>query len=648
MSTIRFNRSIPLPASPTGHCRAGAAHVDVTPCWDLAMAGYSTEGKRAYGYRGRLWVRALYLEDARGHRVAIAVADLHAASRYLLERTALETAPSCGISVDRLVLAGTHTHTAPGNFYGNTLFDSTTQGAMGFDCGYADWLASRIAGAIKAAAARARPATLGVGITRLWEVSRNRSLTPFRANNDSSLWETGGWPGAGAPQHLSSEARAVDPRVTAIAAFDAGDGEPIGALGLFGCHNTAIGPEGNLLDADWCGRASTRARSGIAVEGSGPVVAVALSAAGDVTANTDLVGGRGVELARTLGDRVGDALAEAIGKAAGVAEAFDLDVFFDVPEIGGTQVGDRTNTRLADDWDYGAPTLGGSEESRTIFHALGLVREGMPGDEFPETHPQHPKLRALGVLQEAVGFLIGLEPSKRWPLHVVRLGRHMLATVPGEATSMSAFRIERALLELDGVDGANVLSYAGDYAGYFATEEEYHHQHYEGSSTLFGRNSARHVRARLVALASAGAATPPSGGQVVFDVGARIRAFTEEVQGPMLGPIRPAVSRKGARIEVRWRMPASVRLTFADSFFVLLTEQVDGEWRPVRRGGRDYDDRSQEMVVQEFRPAFDPFPGIHGWGIDLWLPEDLDPTHPLRIEVAPRGPFPGFRADVPE
>lgn len=183
MSVIRFARTPPLPPSPTGRFRAGAASVDVTPAWGLAMAGYATEGERAWGFQGRLRARALYFEDARGERAAVVAADLHAASRYLLERVALETAPACGISVDRLLLAGTHTHTAPGNFYGNTLFDSTAQRSMGFDQGYADWVSGRIAAAVKRAASAARPATVGFGTRTLWGVSRNRSLTPFLAND---------------------------------------------------------------------------------------------------------------------------------------------------------------------------------------------------------------------------------------------------------------------------------------------------------------------------------------------------------------------------------------------------------------------------------------------------------------------------------
>ncbi len=647
MAIIRFTRPAPRSTDPTGVCRAGAAEVDITPSLDLAMAGYSTEGKRARGYRGRLWARVLFLEDAQGHRAAIVVADLHSGSRFLLERTALETATTCGITTDRLILAGTHTHTGPGNFYGNTLYDTTGQVAQGFDEGFANWVSSRFAAAIGAAAAAARPAKLGVGVTELWQVSRNRSLEPFHANSDSSTWWLPDRPGQGAPDGLSPQERAVDPRVTALAAFSADDDSTIGVLATFGCHSTALGPGGDVFCADWPGWAVRSARLTLSQDGAEPVVAVGLSGAGDVTANTLSPGGRGVELARSLGERVGDAVAEAVGRARDASEPFDLEMRFEDRSVRERTVGGRADTVLAKDWDYGAPTIGGSEESRTLFYDLGLVREGMPGDHFEEDHPQYPKVRALGVLQELLGFLVGLQPCDRLPLHVLRVGGHILATVPGEPTATTAARIERSLLDATGADTAMILGYAGSYGGYFATEQEYWLQHYEGSSTLYGRNSARHLEARILRLATGPVPNPGHGAAVEFDVGARIRAFTDVSDGPALGPLDPAVTRKDRRVEIRWRIPASVRLTFAESFFALVTRQDGAVWRAIEVEGRDFDDRHPDVLVREFRPGIELIPTTRAWGIDVLLPEELDPQTPLRVEVAPRGPFPGFRVEVP-
>jgi neutral ceramidase len=88
----------------------------------------------------------------------------------------------------------------------------------------------------------------------------------------------------------------------------------------------------------------------------------------------------------------------------------------------------------------------------------------------------------------------------RWPVHVLTLGPHRLATVPGEPTLALGRRIRRAL-----GGSVAVLGYAGEYAGYFTTPEEYDAQDYEGASVLWGRRSGEHVLDTIAGLAGEGA-----------------------------------------------------------------------------------------------------------------------------------------------
>jgi hypothetical protein len=91
----------------------GAAEIDITPNIGLPTAAYSTDGKEAVGVLSHLFARALYVEDAEGEKVAFCVVDLHSGTGYLLETAASRTEPSFGVSVDRLVLRGTHTQYRP-------------------------------------------------------------------------------------------------------------------------------------------------------------------------------------------------------------------------------------------------------------------------------------------------------------------------------------------------------------------------------------------------------------------------------------------------------------------------------------------------------------------------------------------------------
>ena len=68
---------LPSPESPrpvagdTGGLRAGFARVDITPPPGPGMIGWGTEGRRARGWRGRMYARAMVLEDRAGERIAL-------------------------------------------------------------------------------------------------------------------------------------------------------------------------------------------------------------------------------------------------------------------------------------------------------------------------------------------------------------------------------------------------------------------------------------------------------------------------------------------------------------------------------------------------------------------------------------------------
>jgi neutral ceramidase len=612
------------------------------------MAGYAAAGKVAQGVRGRLFARALYLEDAAGHCAALCFVDLMSASRYVLEQTAAQTAAASGVSVDRLIVAGTHTHTGPGQFFGNSLYDTFAQCQPGFDQGLADWLAARLAQAVNNAARTAVPAHLGMAVRPLWGVSRNRSLPAFANNHDAAQWQDPGWPGHGAPAGLSAEEQAIDPRLTVLAAVRQDSGALLGAFAMFGCHTTSLGPGTEVYAPDWAGPAVREARGLLTPpEGQPPVVAVAAAAAGDITALRDDMD-QGPALARYVGTRLGATMAEAAQAARAQATDFTLDMRYAEPPTSQRRVNNQANTTLAEHWSFGAGALGGSEDGRTFFYHAGLVREGMTGRDFRPSDPQFPKAPALGVLQEfLVGHLVELEPSPVLPMHALRLGAHLLVTVPGEPTAMAAYRIERALKEATGLAGVTVLGYAADYGGYFTTEEEYRTQHYEGAHTLYGRNVARHLSARLVTLATAPAPAPVAAGAVVFDPGPPVKGFGPTSTGGGSKTPTPQVTRKGQRVEVRWHMPATARLVFAEGYFVRLEERRDGTWRPVQHHGHDFDDVSEEIEIVRSLDLFNWLGGQAAWTIRLQLPWEPTADRPLRVQVAPRATFPGFTVRIP-
>lgn len=515
---VQIERSAPAAVSPSGRCRAGWGRVDLTPHTGIAMAGYSTDGQRARGVSHRLGARVLALEGADGTRAALVVADLMSGSRYLWERVAALAAPRTGIAREHLVLCGTHTHTGPGHFYGNALYDHLAQCRSGFDPGLADWLSERMAAAVERAFQAARPARLGVKRPVLWGFGRNASPAAFAANPEAATWANPGQPGAGAPEHLTSEQRAVDPRVAVLVTVDDDSDALTGVLAIPCAHNTALGSGHLAYDPDWYGYARRSVERALGVP-----VAVAAGAGGDINVLQPAVP-QGPRLARRVGEWLGAEVARAAKRAAERALPFEVEVRFGGIDRAERSVPGHPDTELADGFRFGVPALCGGEDARTVLYDTGLARVGWKRKRHDPADPHGAKATALGPLHDLYRRFKGLDVSPVLPLHVLHLGPVALCGVPFEPTVTSGWRIEGAVATALDVPRVAVLGYAGDYAGYLTTAEEYATQHYEGASTLLGCNQERHVRARLATLPIAAV----SAGTAAFATLGPVRYFAPE------------------------------------------------------------------------------------------------------------------------
>src|SRR5436305_1974135 len=137
----------PVPAALPG-LRAGFGRADITPPPGVGLAGNGPEGRRAAGYRVRLYARALLLEDRTGERVAFVVADLAQVTPNLQRLTAEPIRDSTGIGADRLVFAATHVHSGPVHFYAERQYNQSTSQVVGYDSAMVEFLVSRLARAV--------------------------------------------------------------------------------------------------------------------------------------------------------------------------------------------------------------------------------------------------------------------------------------------------------------------------------------------------------------------------------------------------------------------------------------------------------------------------------------------------------------------
>jgi neutral ceramidase len=609
------------------------------------MAGYSLLAKRGKVGAWELSARAMVLEDDAGHVVAFVVADLMSASRYLLERAAALTRKGAsGLDVHQIVLMGTHTHTAPGGFYGNSLYDTVSQSQPGFRRKLADELAQAIADAIEEAWRSARPARISLQTERLWGASRNRSLPAFLENPQAARWNTDPTlPGyrQDTIQALSPQQLAIDPRIIILSAYDEG-GARIGTFATFGCHNTALGVDQKYYAPDWTGIAASIVEQD--TRNGAPITLVGLSGAGDISPLPPDDGGshagpkmQGVDLARFVGRAVAERILAAHAKPPQLVPITLQSWYEDWIPVPGSDIPGVPQTRIAA-WEMGAPALGGAEDGRSPLYPR-VVREGMRGGVFGPDSPQAPKVPALGLLGALLRRVTNLRPSPSHALHVVQVASHAFATVPGEPTACAAFLIESAMRQIPGVTTASVVGYAGDYAGYFTTRPEYLRQHYEGASTLYGAESTHHLAARLARLATGTPFAPPVRQLLPFslvdpDGAPASKESVPRVMAPSSGgrALASGGHRDGRRVYAWWAWPgeSGPRNGF----------QVHLELRPSGQGGGDRRVAPRRVQLMD-QPLF-------GQESRVWMAEfELDvPSGGLDIAAVPHPPAPFQAAPV--
>jgi len=621
---------LPSPSSsrpvPSSGLRAGFGRADITPPPGVGLAGNGPEGRRAAGYRVRLYARALLLEDRTGERVAFVVADVPHVTPNLHRLTALRIRDSTGIGADRLVVAATHVHSGPGHFYAERQYNQSTSQVVGYDSAMVEFLVARFVRAVLDAQRDLRPARVGWGATAVWGHTRNRSYEAFLRNKPE--WTTPVPPSPG----LDPTHRAVNPLWTLLRVDQRGRGadsayRPAGALSVFALHGTADAPENELLDAGIHGiieRGLERHVDSLSGRSAGYHL-VANGAEGDVSPDwpaqsrcgtpvlRPVVGPGGprtpsapwewrdpapawmglcLAAARRYVNAAGDSLAT---RAAGLFDSLGPGLRADL-RVG---VAFRTlrlkgDPRLCPYPETGSSTLGGAEDGRTRlygWHLFGIFPLGLEEGGHairPNPHDcQREKRVALGWLQrKLVVGEHGLPEVAQ--LSVIRLGDLLLGVVPAELTTRAGAQIERAIAESARASGlapraVTIVGLANGYMQYVATDAEYGEQAYEGGSTLYGPNSAAVLAEELGklagSLARSGASPANPVDSLVAYPGTSLTILPRRTAGPPPERIMRVVLSQacaGDTVVVRWRDLHPGRLVPADGP-VLRIERLAGE-----------------------------------------------------------------------
>lgn len=219
---------------PVSSLVAGAARVDITPPNPVPLAGYPPitlyEGGPPdhRGYIGRVgpsdgvhdavYARAVAIGETSSDPLIVVALDLCLLPRSFTERVRAAAGERWGLAPDTILLAASHTHSAPDWFGYWEEVDATIE----------DFLLEATLRAIREAVDRRAPAEIG------W--SRGALLEPVVNRRDRM--------------------RPIDPEV-AVLRVDNRAGEPVAVAFNFACHPIVVGDQNRQISADFPGYASS-------------------------------------------------------------------------------------------------------------------------------------------------------------------------------------------------------------------------------------------------------------------------------------------------------------------------------------------------------------------------------------------------------
>jgi hypothetical protein len=247
---------------PARQMRAGAFAADITPKqWPVRLIG-GFEQPLADKANDALHARAIVLDDGRT-KVAIVVVDSCYVPRSLFDRAKGRAQKSTGIPVSHMLMAATHTHTAP---------PSKPEGASAVELAYQELLETQIAQAVIEANRRLEPAQIGWAVRqepgelhnrRWWMKPGSIPPDPFGNTTDKVKMN----PSRGSPD-LIKPAGPVDPGFTVFSVRNAA-GKPLALLANYSLHYVG-GIPGRQLSADYFGEFARQVAQRLEGEGAGP------------------------------------------------------------------------------------------------------------------------------------------------------------------------------------------------------------------------------------------------------------------------------------------------------------------------------------------------------------------------------------------
>ena len=477
---IEIARQTPLQNVESKYLLAGAAKADITPPPGMPLAGYSMWANYGKGFRTRLSTRVLYLKPASGRAVALVQCDLLTGSILLNQRVAEIIAKETDVGINGLLVAGTHTHSGPGNFFENNFYNDNASNAAGFDPGYFDYLSTQIAKAIIQAYKEKRPAKIATGKMQIQKMTRNRSIESYRANKNVP---------AQTPPDIY-EAVNPDLYLIRVDGLD-NDGKyrPLAALSSFSVHGTAVPAKNNLYNGDVFAYIEREVEHGIKKSYKTFWEPIHAAFNGTHADNSPNYNKQGFIEARRIGTSIGQKALKLFRSLDGKLKN-DVTINFAAREIDVFSQNCIDETCLCERPVVGSTLAAGADDGPSpVISKLPWLRQGSARWFFTKSCQGYKRTLA-GPLQYI--YLPKNDFPHQMLLQVIQIDDILLIPLPFETTKESGVRIAKQCAERLASENKNdlrffvAISCANGYFGYVTTPEEYSIQRYEGGHTLYG------------------------------------------------------------------------------------------------------------------------------------------------------------------
>ncbi|XP_044727443.1 neutral ceramidase isoform X2 [Chrysoperla carnea] len=498
----------------------GVGRADVTgPAAEVTFMGYARIEQKGQGIHLRQYSRAFIIEDGTDRIVFVSVDACmmgHAVREKVLQKLSAQYGDL--YTEQNVIISGTHTHSTPGGFLMDFLFDIST---YGFVKPTFNGLVSGIFLSIKRAHESITPGKIFVSSSEIQDANINRSPSAYLNNPESER-----------AQYKYD----VDKDIVQLKFVSSEEPDRIlGAINWFAVHPTSMNYTNRLISSDNVGYASILLEKKLNPDhltGRGPFVgAFASTNLGDVSPNIrgprcqksgnvcdilsskckewgDLcvASGPGVDIfdsTQIIANRLYDK-AYLLGIEVAKEVTGPLKIihqYVDMPKqrlnITNRATGEVTQIRgclPAMGYSFAAGTIDGPgpifEQGQTTENDLwNYIRDKIakPTADDIECHNPKPIFIPTGRMSYPTEWQPNIVATQ-----LALIGNVAIAAVPGEFTTMSGRRLRNAVKEVLIENGADedvrviVGGLSNIYSDYIATPEEYQIQRYEGASTIYG------------------------------------------------------------------------------------------------------------------------------------------------------------------